>query len=65
MAWNACFSFKRRTSFYFGWVKPKRFARRSREEAERFWNIRPLVNTPPKGTKNLGVSKPIKSKKTA
>jgi hypothetical protein len=36
----------------------------TREEAERFWNIRPLVNTPTKGTKNFGVSKPIKSKKT-
>jgi integrase len=36
----------------------------TREEAEKFWNIRPLVNTPPKGTKNSGMSKPIKSKKT-
>ena len=36
----------------------------TREEAEKFWNIRPLVNTPTNGTKNLGVSKPIKSKKT-
>jgi hypothetical protein len=36
----------------------------TREEAEQFWNIRPLVNTPPKGTKNFGMSKPIKSKKT-
>ena len=32
--------------------------------AERFWNIRSLVNTPTNGTKNFGVSKPIKSKKT-
>ena len=30
----------------------------TREEAERFWNIRPLVNTPPtNGTKNFGMSK--------
>ena len=36
----------------------------TREEAEKFWNIRPLVNTPTNGTKNFGVSKPIKSKKT-
>ena len=36
----------------------------TREEAERFWNIRPLVNTPTNGTKNLGMSKPTKSKKT-
>jgi hypothetical protein len=36
----------------------------TREEAERFWNIRPLVNTPTNGTKNFGMSKPIKSKKT-
>ena len=36
----------------------------TREEAERFWNIRPLVNTPTNGTKNFGVSKPTKSKKT-
>jgi hypothetical protein len=34
----------------------------TREEAERFWNIRPLVNTPTNGTKNFGVSKPTKSK---
>src|SRR4029077_17531340 len=36
----------------------------TRDEAETFWNIRPLVNTPTNGTKNFGVSKPIKSKKT-
>ncbi len=36
----------------------------TREEAERFWNIRPLVNTPTKGTKNFGMSKPTTSKKT-
>jgi hypothetical protein len=36
----------------------------TREEAKRFWNIRPLVNTPTKGTKNFGVSKPSKLKKT-
>lgn len=36
----------------------------TREEAERFWNIRPLVNTPTNGTKNFGMSKPTKSKKT-
>jgi integrase len=35
----------------------------TKEDAEKFWNIRPLVNTPTKGTKNFGVSKPIKSKK--
>jgi hypothetical protein len=34
----------------------------TREEAERFWNIRPLVNTPTNGTKNFGMSKPTKSK---
>jgi hypothetical protein len=34
----------------------------TREEAERFWNIRPLVNTPTNGTKNFGMSKPSKSK---
>jgi hypothetical protein len=33
----------------------------TREEAERFWNIRPLVNTPTNGTKNFGMSKPTKS----
>jgi hypothetical protein len=26
----------------------------TREEAERFWDIRPLVNTPTNGTKNFG-----------
>jgi hypothetical protein len=36
----------------------------TREEAERFWNIRPLVNTPTNGTKCFGMSKPTKSKKT-
>jgi len=36
----------------------------TREEAGRFWNILPLVNTPTNGTKNFGVSKPTKSKKT-
>src|SRR5215472_9102815 len=36
----------------------------TREEAERFWNIRPLINTPTNGTKNFGMSKPTKSKKT-
>ena len=36
----------------------------TREEAEKFWNIRPLVNTPTNGTKNFGMSKPTKSKKT-
>src|ERR1700745_4381867 len=36
----------------------------TREEAEKFWNIRPLVNAPTNGTKNFGMSKPIKSKKT-
>jgi UDP-2,3-diacylglucosamine pyrophosphatase LpxH len=36
----------------------------TREEAEKLWNIRTLVNTPTNGTKNFGVSKPIKSKKT-
>src|SRR6516165_3131670 len=36
----------------------------TREEAERFWNIRPLVTIPTNGTKNFGVSKPTKSKKT-
>jgi len=36
----------------------------TREEAEKFWNIRPLINTPTNGTKNFGVSKTIKSKKT-
>jgi hypothetical protein len=36
----------------------------TKEDAEKFWNICPLVNTPTKGTKNFGVSKPIKSKKT-
>ena len=36
----------------------------TREEAKRFWNIRPLVNTPTNGTKNFGMSKPTKSKKT-
>ena len=36
----------------------------TREEAEKFWNIRPLVNIPTNGTKNFGVSKPTKSKKT-
>jgi integrase len=36
----------------------------TREEAERFWNIRPLVNTPTNGTKNFGMGKPTKSKKT-
>jgi hypothetical protein len=36
----------------------------TREEAERFWNIRPLVNTTTNGTKSFGMSKPSKSKKT-
>ena len=36
----------------------------TRKEAEEFWNIRPLVNTPTNGTKNFGMSKPTKSKKT-
>jgi hypothetical protein len=36
----------------------------TREEAERFWNIRPLANAPTNGTNNFGMSKPIKSKKT-
>lgn len=36
----------------------------TRKEAERCWNIRPLVNTPTKGTKNFGTGKPTKSKKT-
>jgi integrase len=36
----------------------------TREEAEKFWNICPLVNTPTNGTKNFGMSKPAKSKKT-
>jgi integrase len=36
----------------------------TREEAERFWNIRSLVNTPTNGTNNFGMSKPTKSKKT-
>jgi hypothetical protein len=36
----------------------------TREEAERFWNIRPLVNRPRNGTENFGMSKPTKSKKT-
>src|ERR1700745_2095823 len=36
----------------------------TREEAEKFWNIRPLVNAPTNGTKNFGMSKPAKSKKT-
>jgi hypothetical protein len=35
----------------------------TREEAERFWNIRPLVNTPTNGTKNFGTTKPTKSEK--
>ena len=33
----------------------------TREEAGRFWNILPLVNTPTNGTKNFGMSKPTKS----
>jgi beta-phosphoglucomutase-like phosphatase (HAD superfamily) len=36
----------------------------TREEAERFWNIRQLVNTLTNGTKSFGMSKPTKSKKT-
>jgi hypothetical protein len=36
----------------------------TREEAEKFWNIRPLVNTLTNGTKNFGMSKPTQSKKT-
>ena len=36
----------------------------TREEVERFWNIRPAVNTPTNGTKNSGMSKATKSKKT-
>ena len=36
----------------------------TREEAKWFWNIRPLVNTSTNGTKNFGMSKPTKSKKT-
>jgi hypothetical protein len=36
----------------------------TREEAKRFWNIRPLVNRPTKATKNFGTSRPTKSKKT-
>jgi hypothetical protein len=34
----------------------------TREEAEKFWNIRPLVNTPTNRTKNFGMSKLIKFK---
>src|SRR6516162_7997077 len=36
----------------------------TREEAERFWNIRPPVNTPTNGTKNFGMSKPSSAKST-
>ena len=36
----------------------------TKEDVEKFWNIRPLVNTPTKGTKNFGMSKPTNSKKT-
>jgi hypothetical protein len=36
----------------------------TRKEAEKFWNIRPLVNIPTDGTKNPGMSKATKSKKT-
>jgi hypothetical protein len=36
----------------------------TRKEAAKFWNIRPLVNIPANGTKNFGMSKSTKSKKT-
>src|ERR1700751_561759 len=36
----------------------------TKEDAAKLWNIRPLVNIPTNGTKNFGVSKPTKSKKT-